>query len=98
MTMDRLALDALIERCLRGDHGSDCFREGDAYRVRLWGNLPGGWTSHFALHAGALGLEIVAGEAICVSGERLKGEIWMGPRGAESGSTQDRERRRPQSY
>jgi hypothetical protein len=70
MSVERLALEVLIDRCLRGDDGSDCFREGDAYRVRLWGNLPDGWTGHFALHAGALGLEIVAGEAICVSGER----------------------------
>jgi len=66
MSVERLALVALIERCLRGEDGSDGFREGDAYRVRLWGKLPDGWMSHFALHAGALGLEIVAGEAICV--------------------------------
>src|SRR5262245_53364227 len=70
MSVERLALETLVERCLRGDDGSDCFREGDAYRVRLWGSLPDCWTGHFALHAGALGLEMVAGEAICVGGGR----------------------------
>ena len=70
MSVERLVLSALVERCLRGDDGSDCFREGDAYRVRLWGSVPDGWTGHFALHAGALGLEIMAGEAICVGGGR----------------------------
>jgi hypothetical protein len=70
MSVERLALETLVERCLRGHDGFDCFREGDAYRVRLWGSLPEGWTGYFALHAGALGLEIVAGEAVCVGGAR----------------------------
>jgi hypothetical protein len=70
MSVDRLALEPLVDRCRRGDDGSDCFREGDAYRVRLWGSLPDGWAGHFALHACALGLEIESGEAICLGGAR----------------------------
>ena len=70
MSVERLALEALFERCARGDDGFDCFREGDAYRVRLWGGLPEGWTGNLALHAGALGLDILSGEASCVRGGR----------------------------
>jgi hypothetical protein len=32
MSVERLALEAIQERCRRGDDGSDCFRDGDAYR------------------------------------------------------------------
>jgi hypothetical protein len=67
MRAERLVLEPIAERCLGGgDDGSDCFREGDAYRVRLWGVLPDGWSGNFALHAFALGLEIVSGDAICL--------------------------------
>ena len=34
------------------------------------GRLPDGWAGNFALHACALGLEIVSGEAICVDSAR----------------------------
>jgi hypothetical protein len=71
MSVERLlVLEVLEERCRRGNDGSDRFREGDAYRVRLWGSLPDGWVGHFALHACALGLEIVSGEAMCFGGAR----------------------------
>jgi hypothetical protein len=70
MRVERLALEPIVERCRNSDDGSDCFREGSAYRVRLWGGLPDGWAGNFALHACALGLEIVSGEAICVDSAR----------------------------
>ena len=66
MRAERLALEPIVDRCRHSDDGSDCFREGNAYRVRLWGGLPEGWAGNFALHAYALGLEIIAGEAICI--------------------------------
>src|SRR6266404_5405595 len=70
MRAERLALEPIVDRCRHSDDGSDCFREGNAYRVRLWGGLPDGWAGNFALHACALGLEIVSGEAICVDSAR----------------------------
>ncbi len=70
MRAERLALESIIDRCERGGDGSDCFREGAAYRVRLWGNLPRGWVGNFALHACALGFQIVSGDAICLRGDR----------------------------
>lgn len=57
-------LESILDRCREGGDGSDCFREGPATRVRLWGTLPPGWAGHLALHACALGLEIVSGDAI----------------------------------
>jgi hypothetical protein len=71
MGAERLALESIMDRCNRGDDGSDCFREGAAYRVRLWGNLPRGWAGNFALHSCVLGVKIVSGDAIC-----LRGDCW----------------------
>jgi hypothetical protein len=70
MRAERLVLESIADRCLGGDDGSDCFREGNAYRVRLWGTLPDGWAGNFALHACALGIEIASGDAICLCGGR----------------------------
>ena len=70
MRAERLALEPIVDRCRHSVDGSDCFREGNAYRVRLWGGLPDGWAGNFALHACALGLEIVSGEAICIGASR----------------------------
>jgi hypothetical protein len=71
MRAERLALGPIVDRCRRSDDGSDCFRESNAYRLRLWGNLPNGWAGNFALHACALGLKIVSGEGV-----RLEGGRW----------------------
>jgi hypothetical protein len=70
MSAERLALEPVIDRCQGGGDGSVCFREGSMYRVQLWGGLPEGWAGNLALHACALGLEIVSGEATCVGPTR----------------------------
>jgi hypothetical protein len=63
MHAGRLVLHPIIDRYRRDGDGSDCFREGDACRVRLWGRLPPAWAGNLALHACGLGLEIVSGDA-----------------------------------
>ena len=55
----------------RGD-GFDCFREGAAYRLNLWGALPPAWAGNLALHCFASGLEIVTGDA-----RRNRGSFWV---------------------
>ena len=70
MRAERLVLEPVVDRCRRGDDGSAFLREEDAYRVLLWGGLPEGWAGNFALHAYALGLEIVSGEAACIGAGR----------------------------
>jgi hypothetical protein len=70
MRAERLGLEPIVDRCRRGDDGSACLPEGNAYRVVLWGRLPEGWAGNFALHACALGLEVVSGEAACVGSSR----------------------------
>lgn len=70
MRAERLVLESIADRCLGGGDGSDCFKEGNAYRVRLWGVLPDRWAGNFALHACALGIEIASGDAICLGGAR----------------------------
>lgn len=70
MSAERLALESIVDRCQLGGDGSDWFAEGSAYRVQLWGILPEGWAGNFALHACALGLEIVSGEGICIVSAR----------------------------
>jgi hypothetical protein len=70
MPAERLVLESILDRCREGGDGSDCFREGPACRVRLWGGLQTGWAGHLALHACALGLEIVSGDAIRLDGAR----------------------------
>src|SRR5262245_64919718 len=68
MDTERLVLQAVIDRCRRDGDGYDCSREGDAYRVRLWGNLPPAWAGNLALHASALGIEILSGDAARIGG------------------------------
>jgi hypothetical protein len=63
MRAGRLVLHPIIDRYQRDGDGSDCFREGEACRVRLWGRLPPAWAGNLALHACGLGLEIVSGDA-----------------------------------
>jgi len=70
MDAERLVLQSIIDRCEDGADGYDCFREGDAYRVRLWGNLPLAWAANLTLHASALGIEIVSGDAARIGGAR----------------------------
>src|SRR5262245_47169568 len=70
MDTERLVLQAVIDRCRRDGDGYDCFREGDAYLVRLWGNLPPAWAGNLALHASARGIEILSGDAARIGGAR----------------------------
>jgi hypothetical protein len=68
MHAGRLVLRPIIDRYRRDGDGFDCFREGDARRVRLWGHLPPAWAGNLALHACGLGLEIVSGDATRIGG------------------------------
>src|SRR5262245_63139658 len=63
MNAKRLVLQSILDRCGRGDDGYDCFREGSAHRVRLWGDLPPAWPGSLSLHVSALGIEIVSCDA-----------------------------------
>src|SRR5262249_9396715 len=63
MSAKRIVLQSILDRCGRGDDGYDCFREGSAHRVRLWGDLPPAWPGSLSLHVSALGIEIVSCDA-----------------------------------
>ena len=79
MRAERLVLEPIVDRCRLSDDGSDSFIEGSAHRVRLWGSLPEGWAGNFALHACALGIEIVSGEAICIGSGRWAATFLVRP-------------------
>src|SRR5262245_17985957 len=64
MNAKRLVLQSILDRCGRGDDGYDCFREGSAHRVRLWGDLPPAWPGSLSLHVSALGIEIASCDAV----------------------------------
>jgi hypothetical protein len=63
MNAKRLVLRSILDRCEYGGDGYDCFREGSAYRVRLWGILPASWPGSLALHASVLRIEVVSCDA-----------------------------------
>jgi hypothetical protein len=70
MSAKRLVLQSILDRCGRGDDGYDCFREGSAHRVRLWGDLPPAWPGGLCLHLSALGIAIVSCDAARIGAAR----------------------------
>ena len=57
-------LESVVERCRIEEEGYDCFREGRAHRLQIWGQLPRGWVGNLSLHLFASGLTILSGDAL----------------------------------
>jgi hypothetical protein len=75
MDAETLVLESILDRCQSDGDGFDCFREGEAYRVRLWGSLPPAWVGNLALQASALGIEMVSGRAARIGDTRWAATI-----------------------
>jgi len=81
VSVDRLMLDSVVERSAREADGFDCFREGDAYRLQIWGNLQAGWSGNLALHLAAVGIEVASGDGMRTTRSRWAATYLIRSRG-----------------